>query len=277
MALRLVTGKTGENVTAAQDAALYAGLAGLEASILPIGEKMRASKISNNSIRIYDGCVIDQGRLYMIDPNTYQNYTIDSGNQGVIRYDIIGLQYTKSGAGGESVSTFVKKNAGENGTVTTNSLWDGASTTQIGLYRVKLNGLAIESIIPMCKTLTNADNAAWTTSKTTSRDPWILTYRKIGYKLMQFQLQAVFRGSQLEHNTDEVVGYTPIFVKEAFYFPVWMTVAGGVAGIGVGMVNEKQEIRLSTPAFGSDVQYVGFGIASVIDDLDDVDLGGEDV
>ena len=124
----------------------------------------------------------------------------------------------------------------------------------------------------MCKTLTNADNAAWTTSKITSRGDWVLIYRKIGHKLMQFQLQAVFRDSQPEHNTDEVVGYTPIFVKEAFYFPVWMTVAGGMAGIGVGMVNEKQEIRLSTPAFGSDVQYVGFGIASVIDDLDDVDL-----
>jgi hypothetical protein len=272
MALRLVTGKTGEDVTAAQDAALYAGLAGLETSILPIGEKMRASKISNNSIRVYDGCVIDQGRLYMIDPNTYQNYTIDSGSQGVTRYDIIGLQYTKSGTGDESVSTCVKKNAGKNGTVTKNSLWDGASTTQVGLYRIKLNGLAIESITPMCKTLTNSDNAAWAVAKTTSRGDWTLIYRKIGYKLMQFQLRAVFRGSQPERNTDEVVGYTPIFVKEAFYFPVWMTVTGGMEGIGVGMVNEKHEIRLSTPAFGNDVQYVGFGIASVIDDLDDVDL-----
>ena len=101
-------------------------------------------------------------------------------------------------------------------------------STNITLTAVNVNALA------------KTDAEPWTTSKTTSRDPWILTYRKIGYKLMQFQLQAVFRGSQLEHNTDEVVGYTPIFVKEAFYFPVWMTVAGGVAGIGVGMVNEKQ-------------------------------------
>lgn len=272
MALRLVTGKTGENVTAAQDAALYAGLAGLGTSILPIGEKMRASKISNNSVRVYDGCVIDQGRLYMIDPNTYQDFTIDSGNQGVTRYDIIGLQYTKSGTGDESVSTFVKKNAGENGTVTRNSLWDGASTTQVGLYRVKLNGLAIESITPMCKTLTNADNTAWDTAKTTSRGDWILTYRKIGNKLMQFQLQATFQGAQLERNINDVAGYAPIYVSEPFYFPVWMTVSGGVAGIGVGLINQQHEIHISAPAYGNTVQYVGFGIASVIDDLDDVDL-----
>lgn len=115
-------------------------------------------------------------------------------------------------------------------------------------------------------------NEPWTTYKTTSRYEWTLTYRKIGYKLMQFQLQGTFQGAQLERNINDAAGHTPIFVDEPFYFPVWMTVNGGVAGIGVGMINQQHEIHLSTPAYGNTVQYVGFGVTSVIDDLDDVDL-----
>ena len=134
----------------------------------------------------------------------------------------------------------------------------------------KINSHSLSSDI----TLTPKDlkNEPWTTYKTTNRYEWTLTYRKIGYKLMQFQLQGTFQGAQLERNINDAAGHTPIFVDEPFYFPVWMTVNGGVAGIGVGMINQQHEIHLSTPAYGNTVQYVGFGVTSVIDDLDDVDL-----
>lgn len=270
MALRLVTGKTGENVTAAQDAALYAGLAGLEASILPIGEKMRASKISNNSIRIYDGCVIDQGRLYMIDPNTYQNYTIDSGNQGVIRYDIIGLQYTKSGTGDESVSTFVKKNSGENGTVTRNSLWDGASTTQIGLYRVKLNGLAVESITPMCKMLTNADNAIWTTYKTMTDNNWTIRFQKPGYRRAKIEVYKTLQAADTPLS-NQVVCYVPAALKpvNTQYLTVRAVNGSALIDMGTAELRTDNGLYLFCKKSSTAAEYIAYGEILLAEDLGD--------
>lgn len=272
MALRLVTGKTGENVTAAQDAALYAGLAGLETSILPIGEKMRASKISNNSIRVYDGCVIDQGRLYMIDPNTYQNYTIDSGSQGVVRYDIIGLQYSKSGTGDESVSTFVKKNAGENGTVTRNSLWDGASTTQVGLYRIKMNGLAIESITPMCKTFANLDNILWTDQKTIEDNGWTIRYQKSGYCRALIQIYKTLQAADTPLS-NQIACYVPSSLK-----PVntqYLTVrtvgnTGTLHGMGTAELKSTDKgLYLFCEKSNYQAEYIAYGEILLAEDLGD--------
>lgn len=149
--IQLVTGQTSRKVTPINDSNLYRGIVGSETCVLDVGEKMRAEIINNNTVRVYDGVFVDFGRVYTIDNGSYVDYTIETGQQGVTRYDIIGVQYTKTTSGGtlESVEPLVLKNKGASENATRQDINKGATTTQIGLYRVKIVNLTIEQVTPL--------------------------------------------------------------------------------------------------------------------------------
>ena len=158
--IQLVTGQTGRKVTPINDSNLYRGIVGGETCVLGVGEKMRAEIINNNTVRVYDGVFVDFGRVYSIDNGSYVDYTIETGQQGVTRYDIIGAQYTKTTSDGtlENVEPLVLKNKGASGNVDRQDINKGATTTQIGLYRVKIVNLTIEEVIPLFKSTKNLNS-----------------------------------------------------------------------------------------------------------------------
>ena len=132
MAMELVTGYAGKaHVTSYQDAAMAT---------------------SANNIRIYDGVALIGGKAVVIDRDTYQDVAIANGTVGKYRNDIIYIKYTKDAfTGVESVTFDVKQgaagNSGIDPALTTNNLYStGTLTSEIPFKRVRLNGLAIESV-----------------------------------------------------------------------------------------------------------------------------------
>lgn len=155
MALELVTGYWGQNhVTAEQEADLNAGIFGSGFYVLPVGEKMRAEAVTSNQVRIFDGIFVGYGRQASIEEGGYENVTIENGTAGLLRNDMIVVKYNKDEESGiEIVSFDVLK--GQTGSTAQDPVPNnqdiraGAFESEMPLYRVKLNGLAIETIEPL--------------------------------------------------------------------------------------------------------------------------------
>lgn len=155
MALELVTGYWGiEHVTAEQDADLNAGIIGSGNYVLNIGEKMRAEAVSANQVRIFDGVFIAYGRQCILGDGEYEDITIENGTPGLLRNDMIVVKYKKDEESGKENVTFAVLK-GETGSVgkdpvpNKQDIRSGAFESEVPMYRVKINGLAIEKIEPL--------------------------------------------------------------------------------------------------------------------------------
>lgn len=152
MALELVTGYWGmEHVTAEQDADLNAGIIGSGNYVLNIGEKMRAEAVSANQVRIFDGVFMAYGRQCILGDGEYEDVTIENGTPGLLRNDMIVVKYKKDEESGKENATFAVLK-GETGSVAKDpvpnkqDIRSGAFESEVPMYRVKINGLAIEKI-----------------------------------------------------------------------------------------------------------------------------------
>lgn len=149
---KLVNG-SGAEVNSQQEADLCVGIFGSNSTVLQVGEKCRAEIMSGNVVRVYDGEIISQGRRYNQPYGEYVDFTLDNGNQGEVRYDIIGLKFVRNSEGNEYCETFVRKGIQESGAVEVEDIREGASASYVPLYRVKISGLNIESVEALFSTV----------------------------------------------------------------------------------------------------------------------------
>ncbi len=162
MSLHLVTGHKGQaHVTAEDHGALNAGTFGTGEVILNIGEKFRALAITSNTVRIYDGELLMQGRHVRIARDTYEEVSIENGAQGMKRNDLIVVRYTKEvDLGYEKAEFAVLKGVETEGTAvdptptTGDILSEACLLHEMPLYRVKLNGINVESVDLLAEVMT---------------------------------------------------------------------------------------------------------------------------
>ncbi|MGN0252300.1 MAG: hypothetical protein ACI4EH_13200 [Oliverpabstia sp.] len=148
MAFSLVNG-TGCQKSAQQDADLHAGIIGSSAIVLPVGSKCKAEIMSSNKVRVYDGEFISQGRRFNQPYGESADFTLENGSQGTVRYDIIGLKFSRDSEGKEACETFVHKNVGASGTVYEDDIREGATSSYVSMYRIKIDGINIDSVTPL--------------------------------------------------------------------------------------------------------------------------------
>jgi hypothetical protein len=159
--MEIITGYTGENhVTSADDASLYRGILGSGDYVLDVGNKFAATIIDNNTVRISDGDLVIQGHQARIRANDYEEVTIDNGTPGQKRNDLIVARYQKNTTTGiESITLeVVKGTPGETATdpdIIQEDLSTGGTQRDFALYRVSLNGLAIESVTSLFTVIPN--------------------------------------------------------------------------------------------------------------------------
>lgn len=150
--MELVTAYTGKNhVTAAQIADFNRGIYG-NAAILDVGNKLEASIQTANRITIKDGVAIFDGREVYVAYGKNETVNITSGTQDMKRYDIIAVVYEKDTRTGVEKVT-LKAITGTPNTmhpsdpqVNDLDIRTGILKSEKPLYRVRLNGTAIEGI-----------------------------------------------------------------------------------------------------------------------------------
>lgn len=147
----LITGYWGEpHVTAENDRGIHAAAFGKGRFVLPVGEQFRAEYIGNNTIRMYDGKLMDNGAAAGIAANEYIDFLISNAGQSMARNDLIVFQYHKDPSTLVEKGTFIVLQ-GEETTGTPSDpelaeedlLSDDASFDQMALWRVRVSGTSI--------------------------------------------------------------------------------------------------------------------------------------
>lgn len=159
--LHLVTGYKGAaHITSADQGIFNAMSVGANDYVFSNGRRFEAQIISNNAVRIYDGSLLMNGRQVNLDSGSYLDAIISNGTAGMYRNDIIAMRYEKNtNTGVESVSLVVGTGTATSGTPTDpditypDSIVNGASVHDMPLYRVRLNGITIESVEPLFQVL----------------------------------------------------------------------------------------------------------------------------
>lgn len=149
--MHLVTGYQGqEHITAADHGSLYSAIFGSGSYVLDRGNKLAASVITNNQVRIADGDLVIQGRHVRLNEGATVDLTIENGAQGYKRNDLVVARYTRNASSGiEEVNLVVIKGTGATADpadpahIIGDILTDHAETADFPLYRIPLDGLSV--------------------------------------------------------------------------------------------------------------------------------------
>lgn len=148
--MRIITGSTGTtHVTSNDDGEFNQGIFGNGLIVFDNGNKLSASIIDNNTIRVEDGDLVFQGRHALIAPNTTEDITIETGMVGANRNDLIVARYVLDSATGyETITLEVLKGTETSGTAVdpeyaTGDIRTGDLLVEVPLYRVKIEGINI--------------------------------------------------------------------------------------------------------------------------------------
>lgn len=179
----LITGYWGQpHVTSENDRGIHAGIMGTGRFVMAVGKQFAAEYIGNNTVRLYDGKLMDNGAAGGIPAGEYIDLSISNAGQGMKRNDLIVFEYARDST--TLVETGVFKVVQGNETTGTPAdpeliqadlLSGTASLDQMALWRVTVNAAAISTpvmvaeirqpgsggqIIPISKGGTGASTAA---------------------------------------------------------------------------------------------------------------------
>ena len=164
----LITGYWGEpHITPENDRGINAAMFGTGRFVLPVGQQFKAEYIGNNTIRMYDGKLIDNGAAAGIPAGEYVDLLIPEAGQGMKRNDLIVFQYQKDGSTLIESGRFVVVQGEEtSGTATDPELThqdllsNEATFDQMPLYRVSVSGAEISTPIKLFG-ITASINLIW--------------------------------------------------------------------------------------------------------------------
>jgi hypothetical protein len=153
----LITGYWGEpHVTAENDRGINAAMFGTGRFVLPVGGQFRAEYIGNNTIRMYDGKLMDNGAAAGIPVGEYVDLLIANAGQGMKRNDLIVFQYKQDASTLiESGKFVVIQGVETDGTasdpeLTQEDLLSGeAAFDQMALWRVSVSGATISAPVKL--------------------------------------------------------------------------------------------------------------------------------
>lgn len=164
----LITGYWGEpHVTAENDRGINAAIFGTGRFVLPVGEQFRAEFIGNNTIRIHDGKLMDNGAAAGIPAGKYIDLSISEAAQNMKRNDLIVFQYKRDSVTLVESGTFVVVKGAETSstakdpTLTQSDLMtDEATFDQMALWRVPVSGSVVSDPVKVFNVhgLTNVSN-----------------------------------------------------------------------------------------------------------------------
>lgn len=160
----LITGYWGEpHVTAENDRGINAAMFGAGRYVLPVGKQFLAGYIGNNTVRVYDGKLIDNGAVAGIPAGEYIDFSIPNASQGMKRKDLIVFEYKLDSATQVESGVFkVLYGTETSGTPAVPALMQSdllsgtATIDQMALYSVTVSGTAIGSTVKEYELAPNA-------------------------------------------------------------------------------------------------------------------------
>ena len=160
--MEMVTRYAGEaHITAEGWGDLNRGIVGTKSYALPMGRAFEADLVSNNLLKIYDGCGVMQGREVRIPAGQSEEVTIENGTQGEKRIDLVVERYSKNeDTKIESSETIlIKGTPSETDPQVPDHIEGdiraGDMTADWPLYEVELDGINVVAVRPVFGILMN--------------------------------------------------------------------------------------------------------------------------
>ena len=138
---------------------LNRGIAGNDSYVMEGGQKFKSELVSNNLLKIYDGSGMMQGRHVFIPVGQSDELTIENGNQGMKRIDLVVVRYTKDeNTKIENTETIVIKGTpSESNPVAPahieGNIRAGDMKADWPLYEVELDGISVIEVRPLFKVI----------------------------------------------------------------------------------------------------------------------------
>lgn len=160
---KIITGYTGEpHVNSDDMAALQQGIIGVDDYVLYTGADFQANAISGNTLQLTKSEVVMQGTHIRIEGD--EELEIATGTQGLYRYDLIIIRYSKNAdTGVESAEVDIMQGSAATNIsnakkpeLTQNDIRLGGTLREVALFEVCLNGSVIQSVnrvIPLVDSL----------------------------------------------------------------------------------------------------------------------------
>ena len=126
--------------------------------ILNVGSQMAATVVSANEITIADGLVVAEGCTAEVARGTSESITVENGEQGMLRKDLIVLRYTKDvSTNVEDMQLHIIKGTSASANParpahTSGSIADGDTLVEFPLYEVNISGITITSVVLLAGT-----------------------------------------------------------------------------------------------------------------------------
>lgn len=149
------------HISAEMWADLNRGITGNESYVMEGGQKFKSELVSNNLLKIYDGSGMMQGRHVFIPVGQSDELTIENGNQGMKRIDLVVVRYTKNeNTKIEDTDTIVIKGTpSESNPVAPahieGDIRAGDMKADWPLYEVELDGISVIEVRPLFNVLMN--------------------------------------------------------------------------------------------------------------------------
>ena len=151
--MELVTGRAGSpHITSQQDRQKHQGIWGDGAYILATGNQLEPQVQSSNKILIKDGALMFQGALFSVKVGTTDEITINNGNQGMQRKDLVVARYKyDSSRNIESAEwTVIQGTPAASNPVapagTSGNMQDGDATVDCPFMIVNLDGINVTGV-----------------------------------------------------------------------------------------------------------------------------------
>lgn len=238
--MELVTGRAGSpHITSQQDRQKHQGIWGDGAYILATGNQLEPQVQSSNKILIKDGALMFQGAIFSVKVGTTDEITINNGNQGMQRKDLVVARYTYDSAQQKESAEWIViqgEPAARNPVApssTSGDIQEGDTTVDCPFMIVNLDGINVTGvdIIPEVAPDIPTLNAALS-NKINAYDMSIgagkiLTGETLGGKPVYMRLVDI---GVLPNNTSKTINTG---ITNAYYFwidPTYsMVISGGAA------------------------------------------------
>ena len=205
--MEIVTGYRGKpHITSEKWADLNRGIIGAEEYVLGVGRMFESELVSNNLLKIYDGCGVFQGREFSTLAGKSDEITIENGMQGEKRIDLIVARYTKNeDTKIETIEPVLIKGASSASDPvvpkhTEGNIRQGDLIADMPLYEVELNGINVVEVRPLFQVLINMNKinkylSKLTVQKTSTQGGWVVEKYANGWCKLYIKAQ-VYRASK---------------------------------------------------------------------------------